>query len=271
LGLFEATHETAVLREAPEPLPPLSNDLAAVQRALPSWLGVGFLPLSDSQRERFKVDRGAVFVQRMFADGPASAAGLKVGDVLVGPPGRHFAEPNQIREWTMTSPRGTPLALDIVRDGRPASVSVTLVPYPNQFPALPPPPKEGDQAPTLGSMRLVRPEGGTLTELEGKRHMLFFWATWCAPCKASVPHLLAWSVKTGVPVLAISDEDEDTIRKFLSAREEPFPERVASDELRQSYLGFAVSGTPTFILVDANGKIEWRHVGFSVKDGLSIP
>ena len=271
LGLFDAAKETAVLREAPEPLPPLAGDLAAVQRALPSWLGVGFLPLTDSQRERFKVDRGAVFVQRVFADGPALAAGLKVGDVLVGPPGRHFTEPSQIREWTMTSPRGTPLALDIVRDGRPSSVAVTLVPYPNQFPALPPPPKEGDQAPTIGSMRLVRPESGALTELEGRRHMLFFWATWCAPCKASVPQLLAWSQKTGVPVLAVSDEDEDTIRKFLSTRTEPFPERVASDELRQSYLAFAVSGTPTFILLDATGKIEWRHVGFSLKDGLAIP
>src|SRR5437667_6052309 len=38
-------------------------------------------------------------------------------DVIVGPPGRHFAEPTQIREWTMTSPRGTPLSLDILRDG----------------------------------------------------------------------------------------------------------------------------------------------------------
>jgi thiol-disulfide isomerase/thioredoxin len=271
LGLFDPTHEIAVLREAPEPLPPLAGDLAAVQRALPSWLGVGFLPLSDSQRERLQVDRGAVFVQRVFADGPASAAGLKVGDVLVGPPGRHFAEPNQVREWTMTSPRGTPLTLDIMRDGRPAAVTVTLVPYPNQFPALPPPPKEGDQAPTIGSLRMVRPENGRLTQLDGVRHMLFFWATWCAPCKASVPQLLVWSAKTGVPVLAISDEDEDTIRKFLSTREQPFPERVASDELRQSYLAFAVSGTPTFILLDAKGKIEWRHVGFSQKDGLAIP
>jgi thiol-disulfide isomerase/thioredoxin len=259
------------LREAPEPLPPLSADLAAVQRALPSWLGVGFLPLSESQRDRFKVERGAVFIQRLFPDGPASAAGLKVGDVLVGPPGGHFAEPNQIREWTMTSPRGTPLPLDIVRDGRPASVAVTLVPYPNQFPTLPPPPKEGDKVPTIGELRVVRPEGSQMAELDGVRHMLFFWATWCAPCKASVPQLLAWSKTSGVPVVAVSDEDGETIRKFLGTWTEPFPERVISDELRQAFLGFAVSGTPTFILVDADGKIEWRHVGYSAKDGLAFP
>jgi hypothetical protein len=46
---------------------------------------------------------------------------------------------------------------------------------------------------------------------------------------------------------------------------------VASDELRQAYMNFAVSGTPTFVLIEATGKIEWRHTGFSVKDGLAIP
>ncbi len=271
VGNFEAGHETAVLRESPEPLPPWESDLAAVRRALPSWLGIEFLPLSDSQRDRFSVGRGAVFVQRVVADGPASAAGLRVGDILVGPPERHFTERTQIREWTMTSPRDTPLELEIVRDGRPAVVSVTLAPYPEKFPALPPPPKEGDKAPTIGSLRVVRPAGGGTAEFDGVRHMLFFWATWCAPCKASIPELLTWSGKTGVPVLAVSDEDEQTIRKFLDTWTKPFPERVYSDELRQAYLGFAVSGTPTFVLVDASGKITWRKVGYSVKDGLAIP
>jgi thiol-disulfide isomerase/thioredoxin len=271
VGSFDLGHETAVLREAPEPLPPLEADLAAVRRALPSWLGISFRPLSDSQRERFKVERGAVFVQQVFPDGPASAAGFQVGDIVVGPPRNHFAEPTQIREWTMTSPRGKPLALEIVREGESKTVAVTLVPYPNKFPDLPAPPKEGDKAPKLGSLRVVRPENGETAELVGVRHMLFFWATWCAPCKASLPQLVAWSEKTGVPVLAVSDEEEDTVRKFLKLWTGPFPERVLSDELRQSYLGFAVSGTPTFVLVDARGTIEWRHTGFSVKEGLAIP
>ncbi len=271
IGSFDPAHETAVLREAPEPLPPITADLAAVQRALPSWLGINFRPLTDAQRGRIKVERGAVFIQQVFPDGPAFAAGLKVGDVVVGPPGHHFEEPTQIREWTMTSPRGKPLALEIMKEGKLQSVAVTLVPYPNQFPTLPPPPKEGDTAPKLASLRVVSPEGGALADLDGVRHMLFFWATWCAPCKASVPQLLAWSQKSGVPVLAVSDEDEETIAKFLKTWTEPFPERVVSDELRQTYLGFAVSGTPTFVLIDASGKIEWRHTGFSAKDGLAIP
>jgi thiol-disulfide isomerase/thioredoxin len=271
LGSFDSARETAVLRESPEPLPPLQADLAAVQRALPSWLGISFRPLTDAQLARADVERGAVFVQQVIPKGPAEAAGLAVGDVILGPPGRHFAEPTQIREWTMSSPRGVPLKLELMRDGKPTSVAVTLAPYPTEFPALPPPPEQGDKAPKIGSLRMVHPESAAMPELDGSRHMLFFWATWCAPCKASIPQLLAWSVKTGVPVLAISDEDEDTVRKFLKTWTEDFPGLVASDELRQSYMSFAVSGTPTFVLVDAKGKIEWRHTGFSVKDGLAIP
>jgi thiol-disulfide isomerase/thioredoxin len=271
IGSFDTAHESSVLSESPEPLPPLASDLEAVRRALPSWLGIEFLPLSDSQRERFSVGRGAVFVQRIVPDGPAATAGLKVGDILVGPAGRPFEERTQIREWTMTSPRGTPLALDIMRDGKPSAVNVTLAPYPEKFPDLPPPPKEGDEAPSLASLRSVRPDDGGAAVLDGGRRMLFFWATWCAPCKASIPTLLAWSRKSGVPVLAVSDEDEETIRRFLGTWTEPFPEHVFSDGVRQAFLGYAVSGTPTFVLVDANGKIAWRHTGYSPNDGLAIP
>ena len=271
VGSFDASREIAVLQEAPEPLPPLSSDLAAVRGALPSWLGINFRPLSDAQRGRHDVPRGAVFVQHVFPDGPAAAAGLTVGDIVVGPSGRHFTEPTQIREWTMTSPRGTPLALDVLRDGRYTTISVTLVPYPAELPSLPPPPKVGDEAPKLGSLRVVRPDGDPAGSLESGRRMLFFWATWCAPCKAAVPQMLAWSKKTGVPVLAVSDEDEETIRKFLGTWTDPFPERVLSDELRRSFLGFAVNGTPTFVLIDDAGKIEWRHVGYSAKKDFQFP
>lgn len=271
VGSFNAAAETAVLLEAPEALPPIAADLAAVRRALPSWLGITFRPLTDAQRERFDVERGAVFIQQVFPDAPAAGAGLEVGDIILGPPGHHFTEPSQIREWTMSSPRGVPLVLEIARDQKLESVAVTLVPYPTEFPAIPPPPQQGDQAPKLGSLRMAHPDNAAMPDLDGSRHMLFFWATWCAPCKASVPQLLAWSVKTGVPVVAISDEDEDTIKKFLSTWTEAFPGLVASDEFRQTYMSFAVSGTPTFVLIDATGKIEWRHVGFSAKDGLAIP
>jgi thiol-disulfide isomerase/thioredoxin len=269
--VVSAKDEIPPLRETIAPLPPFEEDQAAVRRALPSWLGIRFQPAPEKQLDTLKVARGAAIVEQVYPDGPALAAGIAPGDILLGPPGSHFSEPTQIREWTMTSERGKPIALDIQRDGRIVQTTVTLVPYPTKIPDLPAPPKEGDEAPRLDTLKLVREEAKPRGDFRSRRHMVFFWATWCGPCKSSVPELLAWSRASGIPVVAISDEDEDTVKKFLVTWSAPFPEIVASDELRRSHVTYGVSGTPTFVLVDEKGKIEWRHVGYSPKEHLGIP
>lgn len=271
IGTFDAGKARAPALEAPDPLPPFEEDLAAVRRALPSWLGVQFRVLTERGRETFDLARGAVMVDQVYVDGPASAAGLRPGDIILGPPDRHFTEPNQIREWTMTSPRDTPLALELQRDGKTLDVTVALAPYPTRLPALPAPPKAGDEAPRLGALRMVRPASGGSDDVLDRRHMVYFWATWCGPCKSALPDLMDWSRRAGVPVLAVSDEDEDTVRTFLETWTGAFPERVASDELRRGHQSYGVSGTPTFVLVDEHGKIEWRQVGYSAKNRLAIP
>jgi thiol-disulfide isomerase/thioredoxin len=271
VGAIPGRTEIPPTRETIAPLPPFEEDLAAVRRALPSWLGIRFQPAPEKQLDALKVERGAAMVEQVYADGPAMAAGIAPGDILLGPPGAHFSEPTQVREWTMTSERGKPIVLDVQRDGRIIQTSVTLAPYPTKIPDLPAPPKAGDEAPRLDSLKLVREESKPRGDLKSRRHMVFFWATWCAPCKGSVPEMLAWSRASGVPVVAISDEDEETITKFLGTWTAPFPEIVASDALRRSHVTYGVSGTPTFVLVDEKGKIEWRQVGYSKENRLGIP
>jgi len=271
IGAIPVKDETPPVRETIAPLPPFEEDLAAVRRALPSWLGIRFQPAPEKQLDALKVERGAAIVEQVYPDGPAMAAGIAPGDILLGPPGAHFTEPTQIREWTMTSERDKPTVLDIQRDGRIVPTTITLAPYPTKIPDLPAPPKAGDEAPRLDSLKFVREEAKPRGDVKSRRHMVFFWATWCAPCKSSVPELLAWSRASGVPVLAISDEDEDTIKKFLGTWTAPFPEIVASDVLRRSHVTYGVSGTPTFVLVDEKGKIEWRQVGYSKEIHLGVP
>ena len=106
-------------------------------------------------------------------------------------------------------------------------------------------------------------------DLDGKPHTLFFWATWCGPCKKAVPEVLALAASRGMRVLAISDEDEETVARFLADREEPFIPDVAVDPLRRSFVAYGVSGTPTLLLVDAEGVIRHRQVGYGAK-GLTV-
>ena len=105
--------------------------------------------------------------------------------------------------------------------------------------------------------------------MKGNAHLLFFWATWCAPCKKAVPEVMALAHSRGLEVLAISDEDEETVSRFLAERAEPFIRLVAADPLRKSFAAYGVSGTPTVLLVDGDGVIRHRQVGYGEK-GLTI-
>lgn len=251
-----------------EPFPSYADDIDVAKSVLPAWMGIQFKQASPDVRSKHGLRDGAVTVQRVYPSSPAEAAGIEPGDVILGPPGAHFAEPRQIREWTMLSKIDVPRRLDIVRAD--ASIQRTLVPgaHPGRFPDLPAPPGPGDDAPPL---RLSAYRAEVPATLAGNGpHMLFFWATWCAPCKAALPELMAYSDATGVPIVAITDERPAQLDPFFENFEDPFPEVVGMDHNRATFLSYGVSGTPTFVLVGADGVVQATSTGYSREKGLSI-
>lgn len=262
----------ALATPAPEPaLPPYAEDVAVAARVAPAWIGISFRPPTDAQRAAIPgSDSGATAVRDVWPDSPAQAAGLEAGDVILGPPGSHFREPSQVREWAMFRPVGEPAILDVVHEGAVVQRTIVPGPHPGRFPDLPGPPEPGAAAPPVELAPLRGEVPASLAD--GRTRLLFFWATWCMPCKKSLPELMAFARTRGVEVLAITDEDPEVVETFLASGGAPeFPPIVLRDPKRRTHRAYGVSGTPTFVLVDGGGKVVSVSSGYSPKKGLGVP
>jgi thiol-disulfide isomerase/thioredoxin len=105
----------------------------------------------------------------------------------------------------------------------------------------------------------------TLSKLKGKAVLLDFWATWCGPCRESIPHLIQiykMNQSNGLEVIGMSLDkgDADTVRNFAKSMEIPYPIAIASEEIARSY---GVTSLPTAIFIDKEGKIREKFIGFS--------
>jgi len=251
-----------------DPFPVLADDVALADSVLPAWLGIQFRQVADALRTEKHLADGASRVMMVYDDSPAKAAGIREGDVIVGPPDEPFVEKEQIREWAMRSVPGEPTPLEILRDGAIERVSLVPKAMPQKWPSLPGPPKVGSAAPPL---RLDQYRGPVPTSLaDGRSHLLFFWATWCAICKTAVPELLAFEKARGVDVISITDETPAELDPFFKQWTDPFPAHVAIDETRNSFRSYGVSGTPSFVLIDGKGVVQDQHTGYTTKKGLEI-
>jgi cytochrome c biogenesis protein CcmG/thiol:disulfide interchange protein DsbE len=256
----------SALAERP-PFPRFEDDLRIVEQIIPAWMGIRFRPVPPGRRTELRLADGATSVVTLYPDSPAVAGGFQLGDIVIGPPGAPFTEPQQIREWTMLSKIDEPAPLEILRGSDRIQLTLVPKPLPQKWPALPGPPKLGSAAPplTLTAFRGTPPE----TLSDGKQKLLVFWATWCGPSKASMPEVLAYAAETNTSVIAITDEPAELVAPFFK-ESRPFPQTVAIDELRRAFVAYGVSGTPTFVLVDGEGVIRSYSTGYRPATGLKI-
>ncbi|MCP4396304.1 MAG: TlpA family protein disulfide reductase [bacterium] len=100
-----------------------------------------------------------------------------------------------------------------------------------------------------------------LTDVQGQVVFLNFWATWCPPCIAEMPSIQRLYDRlndAGVAFLCISDEERETVQKFITEKGYTFPVYTMQEERPKDFLG---RGIPTTFLLNREGKIAFRHVG----------
>lgn len=105
-----------------------------------------------------------------------------------------------------------------------------------------------------------------LSDYRGKKVILNFWATWCPPCKAEMPHMQNFYEKNkdkGVEILAVnltdSENGYDKIEQFVEDYGLTFPIPLDKNgELGALYRAFTI---PTTYFIDSNGIIAKKIIG----------
>lgn len=125
----------------------------------------------------------------------------------------------------------------------------------------------GDPAPPIAVAKWV--QGTPVINGPGGLRVVEFWATWCGPCKQSIPHLTELSKKyagrvtfTGVDVFERSPDDVATVQAFLKTMGPKMTYNVAVDD-KQGTMGKTwmraahQPGIPTAFIIDRSGTVAW--------------
>jgi thiol-disulfide isomerase/thioredoxin len=103
----------------------------------------------------------------------------------------------------------------------------------------------------------------TLARLKGKVVVVEFWATWCGPCVAGIPHLNELHkkhAKDGLVILSLTDQDHTAVEKFVKDRGDGMSYPVGMGST--SGADYGVAGIPHACVIGRDGKLVWQgHPG----------
>ena len=101
----------------------------------------------------------------------------------------------------------------------------------------------------------------TNTQLAGRPWVLNVWGTWCAACRDEHPVLLDIAKQNALPLVGLDWKDEDEAAlDWLKQLGNPYSVVVADRDGRTA-INFGVYGAPETFFIDADGRVQYRHVG----------
>jgi peroxiredoxin len=134
-------------------------------------------------------------------------------------------------------------------------------------------PSKGQPAPAF---KVVTTSGQpvSMDNYQGRVLVVDFFATWCQPCRKSIPHLVKMNQKygkQGLQILGMSaDEDgEKVVTPFAAEHHINYPLALAGETVTDA---FGVRSVPVMIVIDKKGKVAEVYRGFSdeIADSMEL-
>ncbi|MBR4917110.1 MAG: redoxin domain-containing protein [Fibrobacter sp.] len=188
------------------------------------------------------------------------AAGIIAGDKVIGFAGKPLADMSQITSVISSSKAGATVAVEILRDGKKKSLKVKLTDRPDDISSL--------TGSAIGSKMAEFGknfyQNGDKRKEKPKATLLDFWATWCGPCRQTLPILESIYGKLGgqgLEVIGIADENLSTLNAFYEKQHRsPYP--LYRDATKDLWRRYGIRAVPTLMLLDSEGYIKgvWSGV-----------
>ena len=131
--------------------------------------------------------------------------------------------------------------------------------------------QKGDKAPAI---KLTTTSGQpiTLNNYKGYVLVMDFFATWCIPCKESIPHLNSLNRKygkQGLQILGVSvDEGNDSeVKSFIAERKISYPVAIGGEDMQTEY---GLRSVPTVYVINKKGMVAEKFQGYSDQTGKAM-
>lgn len=127
----------------------------------------------------------------------------------------------------------------------------------------------GQPAPVFDLPALMPNKPGVLSKdfADGRPRLVNIFASWCSPCIAEAPQLMALKQR-GVEIVGIATADtSEAMLGFLTRNGDPFA-AIGDDRHRKVQFAFGSAGVPETFVIDGKGRVVMQHVGYVSADDV---
>ena len=232
--------------------------LIAVPSIAGPWLGLIF------KKTEFE-NHLALDVKGVHPGSGCVVAGIVAGDKVIGFAGKPLMEMSQITSVVSSSKAGATVAVEVLRNGKKIPLKVKLTDRPDDISSL--------TGSAIGSKMAEFGknfyQNADKRKVKPKATLLDFWATWCGPCRQTLPileDLYAKHGNSGLEVIGIADETLSTLNAFYAQHRSPYP--LYRDATKEMWMRYGIRAVPTLMLLDSEGYIKGVWSGVPNKKAL---